>query len=53
MRAYRRAENEGLIHIEKITISRGSGAAVVRYLSAIPVAEWMREALKEYKENVQ
>lgn len=50
-RAYKRAENEGVIRIEKILISKQTQTATVRYMSAIPVPLWTREMLKEYKES--
>ena len=51
MEAYKRAASADLIRIQRVDVSRSTTAAVVHYLSAVPVVEWTHEFLKEYKEK--
>ena len=51
MAAYKRAESADLIRIQKVAISRTTQSAVVRYLAAIPIPEWMHEIFSEYKDG--
>lgn len=46
MRAYKTAEDEGLIRIEAVQISKSTASAAVAYRSTIPV-EWIRQRLKK------
>ena len=46
MQAYKTAEDEGLIRIDSVQISKSTASAAVLYRSAIPVP-WIHQRLKE------
>ena len=46
MAAYKVAEDEGMIHISSVQISKSTASAVVHYNSTVPL-DWIHERLKE------
>jgi len=46
MIAYKAAEDEGMIHISSVQISKSTASAVVHYNSAVPL-DWIHQRLKE------
>lgn len=46
MEAYKTVEQEGMIHITSVQISKSTASAVVLYNSTVPV-EWAHQRLKE------
>ncbi len=49
--AYNALVKKGEIFVVKVTVSRGSGLAVIEYLSTLPI-DWTHEAIKRQIQEV-